>query len=137
MVRQVEQNPYAPPADDAPPDVPENRVAPARAELIRQRIARLNRNSLQLGGAGFLLQAMGRNVSGLGGSMVVLVGSAAFVTGLVLYAQMRGRSGWWGLLGLLSCVGLLVLLVLPKYCHHCGRVAKGSECSHCGAPAPK
>lgn len=73
-----------------------------------------------------------RNVRAL-----MLVGSFGFaMTGAALYARMKGRSVWFGLLGLLSCIGYLILLFLRKSCHHCGRTAGpfAGECAECRAP---
>ena len=39
-------------------------------------------------------------------------GSAFFIWGCVNYAQGKGYSGWWGLLGLLSIFGLLALVLM-------------------------
>jgi hypothetical protein len=41
------------------------------------------------------------------------VGGVLFIFGLGLFAKSKGYSGLWGLLGLLTCIGLLVVLVLP------------------------
>ena len=38
-----------------------------------------------------------------------------FILGCRSYAVGKGHSKWLGLLGLLSCVGLLVLIVLPDH----------------------
>jgi hypothetical protein len=68
--------------------------------------------------------------------LLTLLGAATLVYGLSLYARMRNQSAWWGALGLLSCLGLVILLLLPKRCHHCGAKTKGKTCDKCGAPAP-
>jgi hypothetical protein len=49
---------------------------------------------------------------------------------------MRGRSPAFGLLGLLSCIGLLILYFLSKKCLHCGtsHSYRVKECTSCGAP---
>ena len=69
--------------------------------------------------------------------LVMGLGTLLLIWGLTYYARMRGQSAWWGLLGLLSCLGMVLLLLLPKECHNCGQRAKGSTCGNCGAPAPK
>jgi hypothetical protein len=42
-----------------------------------------------------------------------LVGSILLIVGLCFYAKAKGYSAVLGLLGLLSCIGLLILAVLP------------------------
>ena len=89
--------------------------------------AALNRKSLTLGIPGIVMQIAGNimvNVGGanatqpntvmiLAGIVVALVGTALLILGLSWYAKAKGQSGWWGLMGLLSCIGLIVLAVLP------------------------
>src|ERR1051326_3275920 len=43
----------------------------------------------------------------------VIVGAVLFITGLCYYAKSKGYSAVLGILGLLSCIGLLILAVLP------------------------
>lgn len=135
----MSNDPYAPPRHDSPDDPRAahgvTQVSPAQAEEIRARIKRLNSLSLALGAPGLLLQAVG-NI-GSSGLAVKVVGAALLVAGLSTYARMRGRSGWFGALGLLSCLGIIFLALLPKRCHHCGATTKGATCTACGAPAPK
>ena len=83
-------------------------------------IKRYNNISLALGGPGIVLQIAGNVVVqanqgtaiGLLGLPVTLVGTALLVAGLVYYAIAKGRSGWWGLCGFLSCIGLIILALL-------------------------
>lgn len=85
-------------------------------------IAQYNRRSLALGVPGLLLQTApifhdalpphGEWVHVLTGLMV-LAGWVMLVVGLCYYALAKGYSKWLGLLGLLSCVGLIVLACLP------------------------
>ena len=137
----MSENPFAPPAHDGDPPARGAAVSPAEADAIRKRIASLNSRSLLIGTIGIVMQVCGRSMSATGdgatGALLTLVGTATLIVGLIYYAQMRGRSGWWGLLGLLSCIGIVFLLLLPKRCHHCHRTVKGKECGLCGAPAPK
>lgn len=112
-------------------------LTPARANEISRTISRLNNLSLLLGGPGLLLQGAGNVTGGVVGAVMMLVGTALLIWGLTYYAKMRGQSPWFGLLGLLSCVGMVILLLLPKNCHNCGQSVKGVACGHCGAPAPK
>jgi hypothetical protein len=94
-------------------------------------IAKYNRKSLMLGLPGLLLQfgciftanSMAANIKGTGPlpsvGLIVLceigiaVGGILLIIGLCFYAKAKGHSALWGLLGLLSCIGLLVLAVLP------------------------
>jgi hypothetical protein len=80
-----------------------------------------NRTNLGVG-LGIILQIAGRLMFKLGdagtilGAMVMLVGSVLFVWGCMNYAEGKGHSKWLGLLGLVSCIGLIILVVLPD--HH-------------------
>ena len=61
------------------------------------------------------LITLGDALSVLGGTLGV-VGFGLFTWGCVNYAQGKGYSPWLGLLGLLSGIGLIVLVILPdKY----------------------
>ena len=85
-------------------------------------IAHYNRRSLTLGIPGLFLQTApifhdafpphGQWVHVLTGLMV-LAGGVMLVVGLCYYALAKGYSKWLGLLGLLSCIGLIVLACLP------------------------
>lgn len=57
--------------------------------------------------------ATGRMILGL---ILVLAGTIFFIWGWVNYAAGKGQSKWLGLLGLLSCIGLIILVLLPD--HH-------------------
>jgi len=137
----MNQDPYAPPRQDLP-DGPgthfrATRISEAEAELIRRRIKSLNRQSLALGAPGLVLQGVGNVMHGATGTLIQIAGAALLVVGLSTYARMRGRSPWFGALGLLSCIGIIALALLPKRCHHCGATTKGASCAACGAPAPQ
>jgi hypothetical protein len=78
-----------------------------------------NKTNTNIGvGLGLILEIVGRLV--LGGSVVglilVIVGYVLFIWGCMNYAVGKGHSKWLGLLGLLSCIGLLILIILPD--HH-------------------
>lgn len=75
-------------------------------------------------GVGFAIQVVGRVMlmsAGSAGSqgliglgyLLSLVGVGLFVWGCVNYALGKGYSPWLGALGLLTCIGLLVLVILP------------------------
>jgi len=78
-------------------------------------IARHNNVSLALGAPGFILQVVGNVLGssnpGLGG-LLILGGTGLLIAGLAYYAIGKGRSGWWGLCGFLSFIGLIILACL-------------------------
>ena|SRR6478609_9501745 len=94
-------------------------------------IAKYNRKSLILGIPGLLLQLGCMFLSNLlaanaksGGAAPpallalllvfgALIGAVLLIVGLCFYAKAKGYSAVLGLLGLLSCIGLLILAVLP------------------------
>ena len=94
-------------------------------------IAKYNRKSLALGVPGLLLQIgciftsnliaakAKSNGAAPPDSLALLLAAGAFVgavlliIGLGFYAKAKGYSALLGLLGLLSCIGLLILAVLP------------------------
>ena len=47
------------------------------------------------------------------GAIIALVGAVFFIWGCMNYAVGKGYSQFLGLLGLLSCIGLIVLVLLP------------------------
>lgn len=70
-------------------------------------------------GAGIVLQLVGRSLQNQGESMVligyllILAGFIAFIWGCASYAQGKGYSHWFGALGFLSILGLIVLVLMP------------------------
>lgn len=83
-------------------------------------IKRYNNISLALGVPGIIIQIVGNFVLqanqetplGALGGLVLLVGTALLISGLAYYAMAKGRSGWWGLCGFLSFIGLIILACL-------------------------
>jgi hypothetical protein len=80
-----------------------------------------NNISLLLGVPGLIMQIAGTFVASAaqqqGGSPLIgngisLVGTLLLISGLCFYAIAKGRSPLWGLMGLLSCIGLIVLAIL-------------------------
>ncbi len=71
-------------------------------------------------GSGILLQIAGRTLSGpvdagpagIGG-LLILAGLVPFIWGCCMYAKGKGHSGAWGLLGLFSIIGLIILVCFP------------------------
>ena len=45
--------------------------------------------------------------------LISLAGTALLLVGLGYYAKAKGHSAVWCLMGFLSCIGLLVLALLP------------------------
>src|ERR1051325_737226 len=68
---------------------------------------------------GYVLMLTGRGVAGAGAAAVAfgfllgVVGLLFHVGGCMTLAEAKGHSKWLGLLGLLTCFGLLILLVTP------------------------
>ncbi len=120
-------------------------ISPQRADEIRQRLSKLNLLSFALAVPGFLLLFVAPAVvdtrAGSGGlgavlSVLQLVGGMLIIGGFSAYAMMKGRSAAFGLLGLLSCIGLLTLALLGKCCQLCRKSAsfRTRQCKACGAP---
>ena len=67
-------------------------------------------------GFGILLQVAGRMMAERGspevGLIVALAGVAIFIWGCGQYAKGKGHSMWFGALGLLSVIGLVILVVM-------------------------
>ena len=51
----------------------------------------------------------------LAAGIASLIGTAAFIYGCVMYALAKGRNGAWGAFGLLSIIGLIVLVCLKDH----------------------
>jgi len=70
-------------------------------------------------GVGIVLQIIGKGLAAADHNLVpfafifVLVGAVFFIWGCMNYAEGKGHSKWLGLLGLFSCLGLIVLILLP------------------------
>ncbi|WP_329742174.1 hypothetical protein [Dyella sp. A6] len=71
-------------------------------------------------GLGLVAEIAGRLLVRAGnpgfGLLILLVGYVLFIWGCTQYAKGKGHSGWFGVLGLFSLLGLLVLFFLPD--HH-------------------
>lgn len=86
-------------------------------------IKRYNSLSLSLGVPGIILQIAGNIVARVNEEtpiaglavLAALVGTALLIAGLSYYAIAKGRSGWWGLCGFLSLLGLLILALLKDH----------------------
>ena len=70
-------------------------------------------------GLGILLQISGKASSNGGdssliiGELLILVGAGLFIWGCVSYVKGKGHHGAWGILGLLSIIGLIILALFP------------------------
>jgi hypothetical protein len=68
-------------------------------------------------GIGIILQIAGRIMAKSGmeglGFIVMMAGLVAFIWGCGQYAKGKGYSGWFGALGLLSIIGLIILVLFP------------------------
>lgn len=128
-------NPYAPPTA---PDGSQAGLAlpPERAEEIRRLLKGYNTKSFAIALPGLALQIVGNNIGGAAGAALTLVGFALFMGGLWFYAKMRGQHPAMCLLGILSCLGMVILYFLPKKCLNCGASASFSskQCARCTAP---
>jgi len=73
-------------------------------------------------GLGFILEILGNflartSTTGAAlGLVLILVGVVLFIWGCMNFAEGKGHSKWLGFLGLLSCIGLIILVFLPD--HH-------------------
>jgi uncharacterized membrane protein len=76
-------------------------------------------------GIGLVLQIIGNVLAGPGdaigrapliGFFLLLIGLGFFIWGCMSYSKGKGHHPAWGLLGLLSIIGLIVLVLFPdKY----------------------
>lgn len=68
-------------------------------------------------GIGFVLQIAGQALSKNGaegiGLIIFIGGLSIFLWGCGQYAMAKGYSPWFGALGLLSIIGLIVLVLFP------------------------
>jgi hypothetical protein len=71
-----------------------------------------------------------------GGCLLSLAGLVLFTVGLGFAAAAKGRNLAYGLFGLLSCIGLLILHFIGKICFFCKEPASYSAkvCMKCKAP---
>lgn len=62
---------------------------------------------------GIALQIGAGYVESPANMLLYVAGWAAFIWGCTEYARGKGHSPWFGLLGLLSILGLIVLVLMP------------------------
>ncbi len=105
---------------------------------VTQRLKKLNNQSFMFGVPGLIMQAVGSNaIGGIVGLLVSLLGTGLLIFGLTFYARSRGQHPGFAALGLLSCLGMLILALLPKKCIVCGGGSQRGQCVQCGAPVAK
>jgi putative ubiquitin-RnfH superfamily antitoxin RatB of RatAB toxin-antitoxin module len=51
---------------------------------------------------------------GWAGEILAILGTSVLVSGCARFAHFRRRNRWWGILGLLNFVGVLILLLIPR-----------------------
>ena len=71
-------------------------------------IKKLNNKSLLFGVPGLFIQSVGF----FGFPLISIAGTILLIIGLGYYAKAKGHSGYYGLFGLLSWFGILVLICL-------------------------
>ena len=64
-------------------------------------------------GGGLILQFLGRTLDTGFSMLIIITGSVLFIWGCTQYAKGKGYSAWFGLLGLISFFGLIILALLP------------------------
>ena len=70
-------------------------------------------------GLGIIIQIIANVVSAGGegniiiGGLLGFVGTVFFIYGCVSYAKGKGHHGAWGILGLFSIIGLIILVLFP------------------------
>ena len=73
-----------------------------------------NTKSLAWGIPGIVLQFASGGIQNEAMNLIlVVVGTAMLIAGLAYYAKGKGRTPAWGLMGLFSILGLIVLALLP------------------------
>jgi|SRR5688572_13452371 len=113
---------------------------------IKGKIRLQRRASLFMVVVGSILLAMGtavgkgdRSISSDSrslGYLFALVGVLLLIEGMAVASVSKGRSAWWGLVGLLTWPGLVVVHCLGKNCMRCGSPGGSSakQCDRCGGP---
>lgn len=66
---------------------------------------------------------------------VMIAGTATLAVGLGFLAARKGRSVLFGILAPTSCIGFLIVFMLPKHCRRCGTPGgiESPACEKCGA----
>lgn len=87
---------------------------------VSKMIERLHYDHVLLLCSSILLQFLGKWMNtlesaplSLTGAGFMIIATILFFWGCVSFSQSKGYSGWLGLLGFLSCLGLLIIWLLP------------------------
>lgn len=112
--------PYSPGAVEDQASAPDSIEPNHRNHPIQITMLAEYRTKTNIGvGIGFVLQLAGRFLLMANKDLAIIaliltvVGAVVFIWGCMNYTMGKGYSKWLGLLGLLSCIGLIVLVVLP------------------------
>ncbi len=129
-------NPYAPPTAPIGAALATEPASQERIDEITRQIKSLNARSFLFGLPGIALQVYGNGHPPVEALLFVGGGLVLFVIGLYHYAKMRGMHPAFCLVGLISCVGMLVLFFLPKKCLNCATSHgfNAKQCRQCGCP---
>jgi len=118
-------------------------VLPDDSIRVRDRYHRIRRLVVFLVGIGVIFQLTGRQIffatdggSRWGWEEAWMAGTIFPVAACVLFARLKGRGSWFGLVGVFGVFGVLGLVLMDSQCHRCGRREGKScrECPSCGAP---
>lgn len=134
----------------APGRCPECRAAigpvepcpPAEGAALDRSRKQLEEVSVLVGTSGMALLAFvglvpALEVLGPGATLLIVGAGLLLLTGgLCIVARLKGRSLAWGALGLLGCVGFVVLHALRRACRRCGARwrSRDERCPACAAP---
>lgn len=122
---------------------PDSFPADPGEERVRRRLVRVQWTSSLLLVAALIAQLLARKwfraapPAGRGLPILVMLGTVlVFVFACALHARVKGRSAWFGLMGLLHLVGYLFICFMKRGCHRCGTLAKdwADTCPACGGP---
>lgn len=89
---------------------PKQQTKPVDDEIIKK-----HKTNTNIGvGVGLLISAIGGNMNSDFGGILALIGYGMFIWGCIEYAEYKGYTWKMGLLGLLSVIGLIIMVCLPN-----------------------
>lgn len=118
-------------------------VLPDDSLRVRDRYHRIRRVVTVLVCVGLLVQGGGNRLfeeqargSWRAWGLAFAAGMIFHLAACILFARVKGRSSWFGLVGVFGVFGVLWLFLMDSQCHRCGRREGKScrECPNCGAP---